>query len=282
MNTFYKFTIGEFRFIALEDAQKDIDLRDEFVQVDQEELLLALKTNGQEEFIANVGFNCLLVQNNNQYILIDAGSGKDNLASNLKAVGIELGQIDIIIVTHSDFDHIGGLEKFPNARIIFPKQAYDLWTNKKSRKEMIENYRSIFMKFLPMEIVNKGVAYREYYGSTLLPNLKDKITLVEAEEEFIPGIRMIFAPGHRADHYAVEVTTGVKSLLHIADGFRHAIQVAHPEWYSRVDSYPKLMEESLKMLVQRAEVKDAILFGSHFSFPGLAKIKSGKMKMTLP
>ncbi len=279
MDTFYKFALGDFDCIALEDNQRDIDVREELVQVDEEKLLAAMKANAYEGFDIRIGFNCLLIDTGSQNILIDAGSGKDKLSDSLMAAGYSNDQIDVIVVTHSDFDHIGGLQGFPNAKIIFPSYAYELWTTEKSRIEMIENFKSVFSKFLPADFVSKGAAYREHYGSTILPSLKDRITLVEADEEFLRGFRLVFAPGHRPDHYAVEITSGDQTLMHIADAFRHAVQIENPNWYSRVDSYPEQMAESLSMLVKKAIEKDALLFGSHFQFPGLAKIKDGKLKM---
>lgn len=278
MKSFYPFSLGSFNCIALEDNQKDIDIRIELGQVNEVELLRSMQENGYENFNVTIGFNCLLVQNGHQNILIDAGKGTDKLVSSLAAAGLTPDDIDVLIVTHSDFDHIGGLRHFQNARLILPKQAYDLWTNSTTRHEMIENFKTVFLKFLPADFVAKGAAYREKYGAEILPSLKDRIQFVEAEEEFINGFKMVFAPGHRPDHYAVEIVSNGATLLHIADGFRHAVQVDHPDWYSRFDSYPEQMAESLKMLVQRAIDKNATLFGSHFQFPGLAVIENDKLK----
>ena len=277
MKSFYKFSLGNFNCIALEDNQKEIDIRDELGQVEEAVLLQSMQENGFEGFKVTVGFNCLLVQNGTQNILIDAGKGTDKLVDNLAAAGLTPEEIDVIIVTHSDFDHIGGLRNFPKAQLIFPKYAYDLWTNPTIRQEMIENFKSVFFKFLPADFVAKGAAYRERYGAEILPSIKARIQFVEAEEEFIAGFKMVFAPGHRPDHYAVEISSDGNTLLHIADGFRHAVQVDHPDWYSIYDSYPEQMAESLKMLIQRAVDKNAILFGSHFKFPGLAKIEALSM-----
>ncbi len=134
--------------------------------------------------------------------------------------------------------------------------------------------------FLDPGFVAKGVQYREHYGAIKLPSLKDRIILVKEEEEFLPGIRFVGTSGHRSDHFTVEIHSDGATLLHIADGFRHMVQAQHPDWYSRFDSYPDQMAESLTMILQRAEKKKALLFGSHFMFPGLATFEDGKVRFS--
>ena len=57
------------------------------------------------------------------YILVDAGTGQSNsnLFSNLKEIGIEPDDIDLIVNTHCHYDHVGGNDFFPNAKIAIHK-----------------------------------------------------------------------------------------------------------------------------------------------------------------
>ncbi|MFT4663868.1 MAG: glyoxylase-like metal-dependent hydrolase (beta-lactamase superfamily II) [Polaribacter sp.] len=265
---FHKISLGKLECIALEDNSRIIDLRNELPQVPEELLLSAIKENGGTDFHAKVGFNNLLIKTEQYLVLIDSGTGSDKLIESLAEAGFHPKDIDYLVITHSDFDHIGGMDNFAKAKIVFPKTAFDLWTTEISRNKMIESFQEVFLKFLTAEFVAKGVEFRQHYGSEKLPSLLSRMILVKEEEEFLPGFRMVATTGHRPDHFAVEIISEEKTLLHIADGWRHKIQVKHPDWHSIYDSYPDQMAESIGVAIKRAKEKNAILFGAHFEWPG--------------
>ncbi len=263
--------------ISLEDNRQAIDVRNEMGQVPEDQLLAAMQSHGYADFNTQIGFNILYVKTDNYQILIDCGTGMNNLLESMQSAGLDPERIDYLVITHSDFDHIGGIDNFPNAKIVFPKYAYDLWTTENSRNEMIEKFQEVFLKFLDPKFVAKGVEYRHHYGGEKLPGLLNRMLHVEPEEEFLPGFKMVFTPGHRPDHYAVEIESEGETLIHIADGYRHLIQVEHPDWYSRFDSYPEQMKESLLLINERIKEMDALVFGSHFTFPGLGRFEEKRL-----
>ena len=57
------------------------------------------------------------------YILVDAGTGQSNsnLFSKIKEIGIEPDDIELIVNTHCHYDHVGGNDFFPNAKIAIHK-----------------------------------------------------------------------------------------------------------------------------------------------------------------
>lgn len=266
---FHKFTIGSLACFSLEDNSRTVDIREELKQVPEGELLAALKENGNSDFQVKIGFNILLVKTAEHLVLIDCGTGNDKLIESLAEAGFSPDDIDYLVITHSDFDHIGGMDHFTKARIVFPKAAYDLWTTPISREKMIETFQEVFLKFLAADFVAKGVEYRQHYGSEKLPSLLSRMVLVKENEAFLPGFKMIATPGHRPDHFAVEISSNGETLLHIADGWRHKVQVQHPEWYSIYDNYPAQMAESLALAVKKAKENKALVFGSHFTWPGI-------------
>ena len=73
------------------------------------------------------GFSAL-VRYEGKTILFDAGTNADILARNCKALGIDLGEVDIAVASHSHFDHIGGfdylLEVNPDVKIYFPNDPF--------------------------------------------------------------------------------------------------------------------------------------------------------------
>lgn len=59
------------------------------------------------------GFSCL-VEVNNRTILFDTGSNGALLLENMNKLDIEAASIDEVFISHTHFDHIGGLSAFLN------------------------------------------------------------------------------------------------------------------------------------------------------------------------
>ena len=62
------------------------------------------------------GGNCLLLEEGNTRLLIDAGISPRRTAAALKALGLELEQIGGVLITHEHSDHISGLQNLVKGR----------------------------------------------------------------------------------------------------------------------------------------------------------------------
>lgn len=127
-------TIGKMKIWKLQDAQ--ITLKTTLLKdIDQAE---AKKLNGGSEN-QTTPVNAFVVKMPGHVVLVDAGIGKGSgedsgkMPEQLKAIGIEPASIDLILLTHLHFDHIGGLttpegtRQFPNATIRLSKAESDFW-----------------------------------------------------------------------------------------------------------------------------------------------------------
>jgi glyoxylase-like metal-dependent hydrolase (beta-lactamase superfamily II) len=268
MNGYYPFQIGNYTAIALRDGARSTTLEQTYPQVPPGELKTAAEALGVDPDDVSVGYNVLYVNVNGVRLLVDTGSGRGELVENLVEAGVEPGQIDRVILTHGDGDHVGGIDSFPNARFIMTPHAWSLWTEPESREEMVQEFITLFPA-APADEQRRYAAQRAAYGAEVLPNLEDRVDLVEPEREFLPGVRLVAAPGHRMDHTAVEFVGGDEALLHVVDALRHPLQIEHPAWTSFIDSDPAQVRATNRRLFQRAAQKNALLFGAHLPFPGL-------------
>jgi len=66
----------------------------------------------EEGLEADWGFSCLVEVKNTPVILFDTGTKGGVLLQNMKKLNIEPGSIDEVFISHSHFDHTGGLLHF--------------------------------------------------------------------------------------------------------------------------------------------------------------------------
>jgi len=91
-------------------------------------------------------------------------------------------------------------------------------------------------------------------------------------KEFLPGFQVIPAVGHRPDHTVLSVSSAGKRLLHLADSIIHPIMIEHAEWRWPGHSLPEQAMNDRQQLLERAAGQNALVFGSHFPFPGLGYV----------
>ena len=73
-------------------------------------------------YVIQDGFaNVFLVNTGDGFIAIDAGINPQNIAREMKILGIEPSAVKAVLITHSDIDHVYGLGAFPAAEVFLPE-----------------------------------------------------------------------------------------------------------------------------------------------------------------
>lgn len=100
----------------------------------------------------------------------------DNLpAAQLAKIGLEHSDVDLLIMTHSDIDHVGGIGDFPQA---------------------------------PIVIAEAERAYPEpryWNGRSPIPWPSNTYQLINQDTQLLPGIRLLHTPGHAPGHLSLLV-----------------------------------------------------------------------------
>ena len=220
----------------------------------------ALQAAGYSPEKLELGYNYMLIETGERRVLIDSGSGNDNLLQNMRMAGVEPGEIDTLVITHADSDHIGGLIDmtgkivFVNARHIMLREAWDLY----SSETFLENSQDYWADF----------------ARDVVPLLQDYVEVIESDEEIFPGIRVVDAAGHRDGHFALHLYSQDENMLHVSDAIHHPIFLAHPTWLSDFDEYPDIAVQTRSRLFSCAESEQSLVFVSHFAYPGLGHVIS--------
>jgi len=180
--------IGDSQIWKLQDTQ--ISLKTSLLKdIDQPE---AQKLNGGSE-VQTTPVNVFLIKTPKHVVLVDTGVGKGSgddsgkLLDQLKSIGIEPASIDLILLTHLHFDHIGGLtspegvRQFPKATVRLSKAESDFWladvnslpAEQRDRAKQIQKQLNPYIQakalkpFAPGEMLAEGIKGMEAYGHTI-------------------------------------------------------------------------------------------------------------------
>jgi glyoxylase-like metal-dependent hydrolase (beta-lactamase superfamily II) len=262
--TNYPFKVGALKCVAINDGTDTSSPERLVTDVPSEQLNQALLECGYSPTEIIHYYNCLYIQAGIHRILVDVGWGKGTqrrngaLLDRLKTEGITPTDISMVIITHGDLDHVGGITTsedqltFPKADYILSKDAWDFWSNEETLTQLPEHLT--------------------VFGRKMLPLIRSRLKVVRPGVEFLPGFQLIPAPGHRPGHVAVHISSSGKHLLHLADTVGHPIFMEHPSWHWPFDTQPSQAEKDKRQLLSQAVAQKALVFGSHFPFPAVGRV----------
>ena len=204
-------------------------------------------------------YTCCYLKHRGRHILIDAGFDPDTAPGALESIDVLPEDIEFVLLTHADRDHVAGLLMpdgsltYPNAQHVIGKELWDNLSDP-ATLEALDDERSAF--------------YRK-----LVRVLDDSIQLCDGESDVFDGIRFIPTAGHRIGHAVYQFASEDMPLIHTGDAFFHPIFAEHPDWANVTDSIPDQAVESRKLLVARAAGSDAVIISTHIPFPGIGQLK---------
>jgi glyoxylase-like metal-dependent hydrolase (beta-lactamase superfamily II) len=266
VNGVYKYKVGSIEVTAVYDGiwRKPHDptfIKNATVEDTKEALAKAGLTT---EFMP-IPLTVVMLKIGDKYVMIDSGSGvgqwqanATNLPSNMKAAGIDRGQISTILVSHFHPDHVWGLmEKgtnaavFPNAELIVSSTEYKWWTEPGRVEKLPEGRRPAGKRI-----------------GDVFPTWKNW-KLVEDNAEVAPGVRLLAAPGHTPGHSAFLVTSGKDQLMVSNDAmYVPALLAPHPDWQGAYDQDGATAVTTRRKLMDRVIADKMMVCGAHFPFPG--------------
>lgn len=100
----------------------------------------------QTEFV-----NSYIIKTGDEYIAVDAGNKKELLEQELKKLNIKPSQVKKLFLTHSDYDHVGGVELYSDAQLYLLKEETALLDGSAQRGPFMKNSLD-----LPFTIVEDG------------------------------------------------------------------------------------------------------------------------------
>jgi len=165
-----------------------------------------------------------------------------------------------VIVTHLHWDHAAGVSLFPNATFYIQEEEFRFWTEDPiSRRPPFSN------PFVSDD------SYKVY-----LSNLKwsDRLVLLRGDQEILPGVECILAPGHTPALQAVAVSTE-KGTAILGSDCAHTFENYEEDWPSCLIFDLRAWMETYDKLRSKASSPD-LLFPGHdplmtTNYPTVAK-----------
>lgn len=197
----------------------------------------------------------------NARVLVDAGWGnelavKGKTRQILQANGIRPEDITDVLLTHMDFDHLGGLLEggkavYPNARLHVARPEFEAWQAGKVSKR-------------PKQAIDLAHDVAKAYT--------DRTRLFEPGDEIFPGVVSRDASGHTPGHVVYDIVSNGEKLT-IGGDIAHvgAVQLAHPDLNSVYDMEPQKAASARERIFSRAAEEKATFAGMHI--PAIGRLQ---------
>ena len=268
---FVRFKLGDAECTIVSDGQLPLGKpADSFLNITKEEIDRELHDNFLPADKWVLEQNILIANFGDRVVLFDTGMGTDDLfgtspgklMATLRAAGVDPAGIDAVVMSHAHIDHCGGLVaadgslNFPNAQYFIGEPDFNYWTI----DSMIPANAPARPHFLKQAQRN------------LLP-VKDRIHFFKDNEEILPGVTALSAPGHTVSHTIFMIDHGGRQLCYTADLAHHPVLLLErPRTQFAFDTDPTQAAESrVRMLDMLAANRVAIL-AYHFAWPGVGHV----------
>ncbi|MEM7644758.1 MAG: MBL fold metallo-hydrolase [Pseudomonadota bacterium] len=263
----YRHAVGDIQVTALLDGYFPLPV-EAFFNISEDNMAAVLQASAQQAPMPTA-INAYVVNTAERTFLVDAGFGSvdafgpdvGKTVANLRAAGIDPGQIDAVILTHAHLDHCEGLidgdgaAVFPGAELIMAEAEHAFWTDDAILAQAPEAARPGF------DSARRSIA-----------PYADRTTLI-GDSEIAPGIRFELSPGHTPGHGVLRIESGDQALTILADTLHNeAIHLAHPDAGFGFDVDPEAAAVSRRRQFDRASDEGTLTAGSHISFPSFGRI----------
>src|SRR3954464_1996570 len=264
----HRFILGDAEVTVVSDGPLPLGPpKGTFVGVPDDEVKKMLSDNFLNPENVVLEQNSPIVNTGDKLILFDTGMGTSKAfglttgrqQKSMAEAGIKPEDIDAVVLSHAHIDHIGGIvgahdkPLFPHAHYYITQSDFDFWTDEGKRGSPLKDF-----------VVHAR--------KNLMP-VRDRIVFIKDNQEFLPGVTAIAAPGHTVGHTMFMVTSNGKSFAFLGDLTHHAVLLLEkPRMEFSYDTDPKQAANTrVKMLDMIAANKPPVM-SYHFAWPGYGHV----------
>ncbi len=223
--------------------------------------------------------NVFLVQTGEHNILIDSGLGDfmeekqrklygceqpSRLLAGLSSLNLAPDDIDIILLSHLHWDHVGGTIKadaMGNPTVVFERATHyiqaDEWEDANNPDER-----------------TSGVYFPQRLKAIEQAGL---LELVKHDREIVPGVRVVTIGGHTRGQMGIEIESAGQKLIYYADAFPSCHHLRVP-YVPATDLFPLDTQRLKRKIVPQAAEEGWLIAMDHDLEHKVARIKSDGLK----
>jgi len=200
-------------------------------------------------------------------ILADSGFGPHGemlghpapgeLINDFERNGVDLESIDTVFLTHLHGDHVGWnlREDLPDRPITFPNARYTV-------------HEADWKHFTTSELLDDEMRGEPTRRSVIPLEEQGILDLMDGETELAPGITAFPTPGHTPGHMSLLIASNNERALLVGDILGSPMQATETDFRYWPDWDGPMGIEARRSILDQAEDTDAVVIGSHLSYPG--------------
>lgn len=230
-------TVGKFQLYWLNGGHFRLDGGSMFGAVPK--VLWKEKYPTDQENNIHLCNDVLLVKTPEQNILIDTGIGNKlsskqlsifqvtspwSVITDLNELGLSPEDIDLVLLTHCDFDHAGGIVMHNNSgeeELSFPIAMH--YVQQKEWEDVEHPNRRALSTYFPE---NFSLLKKE-----------GKLNVIAGDLEVCPGVTLRYTGGHTRGHQLVELQSNGETAVHLGDLYPTHVHT-NPLWIMAYDNFP--------------------------------------------
>ena len=168
----------------------------------------------------------------------------DRFLDSLATTGVAPDEVTDVIYTHLHLDHCGwttvdGRLTFPNARHLVSAGEWEHW--------------------------HGGDDPAGPDPARVQQPLEGHLEHVEDGQTIVPGIDVVFTPGHTPGHLSLVVSSGTARILILGDAMHCAVQMSEPQWNIAFDMDPEMARATRARMLAELERPDTVGAACHFA-----------------
>lgn len=163
----------------------------------------------------------------------------DHLPQRLKEAGLSMEDINMVVMTHLDFDHVGWLSYLKHAEVVLQKEEHEF-------------------AFDPPPYARHRFRHPERFNS---PDIKWR--LVDGDCILMPGLTLLFTPGHTPGHQSVMLDLPESGTILLVGDAGHFQENFEKELIPSFCGDPRQALYSIRRLKVWSQVRNAPIFPTH-------------------
>jgi glyoxylase-like metal-dependent hydrolase (beta-lactamase superfamily II) len=262
---FYRRKLGSFEVTAVLDGDLELDLK--LFAGDQTEIR-KLSARSYQSSPPRVHCNAFAVNTGDKLYLVDTGTGMlmgsslGRVAENLVLAGINVDQIDAILLTHLHPGHFGGMTVegrpvFKNAEVYVSEADAKFWLGTEAAEKAPAEMKPFFTM-----------------ASDTMKPYAHRLKPLPANGEIARGVSAVALPGHTVGHTGFLFASENEQMLVWGDIVHNAaLQFAYPEITLAFDTDQPQAATARKRAFDMAAADKLLVAGMHLPYPGLGFVE---------